>query len=121
MAGPNAMTHGTHEQREMWSAINDLREGQSAIRADVAAIRAVTDALGERRDAEVGAIWDKHGSVDERLRVVERDYTNKSLHDALDARVRSIEQRVWMGVGICAVINFLGIGGIAALVVWGGK
>jgi DNA repair exonuclease SbcCD ATPase subunit len=116
--------------------VESLDDKLASVQADVAAIKAVTDALGERRDAEAGALWSKHNAIGDRVGTIEREYVRQkdfaefrtemmAANAKRDDRLTEVQGRlayyVGMGVALCGLINFIGVGGIAAIVFWGGK
>lgn len=90
---------------------------------DMATIKARLDVTGpvdQEKFVVLFAARDKHG---ERIADIERDYVRRTTHDELDKRVSAIEvnfsRHIGMLMAIVAVVNFLGVGGIAAIVYWG--
>ena len=127
MAGTNgAAGHvALHDMTLLRTEISRMREAVGQLAADVAAIKAVTDAVQASHDATHGALWGKHDSLDTRLRKVETDYARQSELVAVMTRVNEVEksQARMIGWGMAGMflVQVIGLGGIAAIMQWAGK
>ena len=85
----------------------------------VAGLTATLDATAERHASEIGELFRRTNDHNTRIGNVERDYTPRENHDAVERRVQIVEQAVAGGrvmlTGAHAIITLLGMGGVAAI------
>jgi len=103
------------EMQDLKEQVSALADKVNEIHVSVESIRSVTERVDLVRTAEAAALFDKQAAYDDRLRVVERDYATKQDVANSNARILEVEKQVWRMAGVVALIQFIGLAGIAAL------